>query len=191
MTREEIHSVFSSCQDITEIKKAYFRLCLKWHPDRGGDTAIMQDINDVYDNVLAAQNGQTFSYKDTYDKWQQYTYRYNREREQGLKDKIAEVLAALRRVAAPERVQVLLVGSWLWIEGTSKEDTDIRAALKEMKFKWHSKRLMWYWHAWTPGKKRRYNSKASFESICATYGCEDVTGERSQSRAGGSVARTA
>lgn len=40
-----------------QIKKAYKRLCMKHHPDRGGDPEIMQSLNDAYDLLVGDSAG--------------------------------------------------------------------------------------------------------------------------------------
>jgi curved DNA-binding protein CbpA len=46
---------------IDDVKKAYRKLALQHHPDKGGDTAKMQQINLAYE-VLSKE-------KDKYDAW--------------------------------------------------------------------------------------------------------------------------
>ena len=35
-----------------EIKKAYRKQASTWHPDKGGDTAKFQQIQEAYDNLI-------------------------------------------------------------------------------------------------------------------------------------------
>ena len=44
---------FASINDLSALKAAYKRLALANHPDRGGDTAVMQEINSEYDAAFA------------------------------------------------------------------------------------------------------------------------------------------
>jgi len=39
---------FKNCKTINEVKTLYKKLAMENHPDRGGDTAIMQAINREY-----------------------------------------------------------------------------------------------------------------------------------------------
>lgn len=43
---------FIGCNNLDELKREYRRLCMLHHPDRGGDTVIMQAINAEYDAVF-------------------------------------------------------------------------------------------------------------------------------------------
>ena len=149
---------FSQCNTVNEIKATYRKLCFIHHPDVGGETATMQRLNDEYHEALRQVNGETVTGSDN----KPHTYYYSQDKEQAVMDKIAELLA-LNLTG----VEILLVGTWLWVTGDTKP---VKTALKSVKMRWHSKRKMWYWH--TPQYKRRYNSKATFGDICDTYGVE-------------------
>ena len=45
---------FTNCSTLDELKKEFRRLCMKHHPDRGGDTAIMAAINAEYESLFPA-----------------------------------------------------------------------------------------------------------------------------------------
>ncbi|HNQ68990.1 MAG TPA: hypothetical protein PKN32_11470, partial [Bacteroidales bacterium] len=42
---------FKDCQSLDEVKRRYKELALIHHPDRGGNTATMQEINNEYENI--------------------------------------------------------------------------------------------------------------------------------------------
>lgn len=55
---------FSDCHTLAEARAEYRRLCFVHHPDHGGDTLVMQAINDAYAEVrrtLNAPRGQARS----------------------------------------------------------------------------------------------------------------------------------
>jgi len=42
-------SAFANIDNLSELKQTYRRLAARWHPDRGGDSSMMQLINTQYD----------------------------------------------------------------------------------------------------------------------------------------------
>ena len=80
---------FNNLNTVSEIKYEYRRLCMIHHPDRGGDTETMQDINTQYHTALSACNGQTSTGSDN----KQHTYYYRREAEQAVMDKVADIVS--------------------------------------------------------------------------------------------------
>ena len=147
---------FRGFTTVETIKLEWRRLCFLHHPDVGGDTATMQQVNIQYHEALAQGHGQTAKGSDG----QEHTYYYSQDIEQAVMDKIEELLA-LRLPG----VEILLVGTWIWVDGDTRP---VKEQLKEVKLKWHSKRKKWFWH--TPSYRRSYNSSGSFDDICQAYG---------------------
>ena len=44
---------FKNVETIEQLRKLWRKLAFQHHPDRGGDTRTMQEINDEYDRVSA------------------------------------------------------------------------------------------------------------------------------------------
>jgi hypothetical protein len=148
---------FSNCQTVAEIKSEYRRLALLHHPDRGGDTETMKQINRQYKVALEQSHGETSTGSDG----EQHTYYYNEYVEQAIVDKVAEFFA----LQLPDSVEIALIGTWLWVTGDTKPHKD---AIKSIKMRWHSKRVAWYFKT---GKQRStYNANASLGDLAAQYG---------------------
>ena len=45
---------FQNIHSLTDLKKEYRRLALEHHPDKGGDTAIMQQVNTEFGRLFEA-----------------------------------------------------------------------------------------------------------------------------------------
>lgn len=148
---------FAGVNTVEEIKKLYKSLAFQHHPDRGGNTATMQEINAQYTQALKACNGQ----KSTSDNGE-HTYRYDEQKESEIINKINETLnSGITR----QGVDLYLIGTWLWAQGDTKPSKE---QLKAMGYKWHSKRSCWYWH--NDGYRHTYASNADFGSLAAKYG---------------------
>ena len=145
--------LFLQCQSVAEVKSLYRKLAKQHHPDHGGDTKTMQDINAAYHQALAGRHGETTT--DTEGK--DHTYHYNQTVEQAIMDKIAELLA-LRM----NNVEIELIGFWIWLHGDTKPH---REQLKAAGCEWHSRRTMWYWR-----QVRSTWSNKSFDQLRAMYG---------------------
>ena len=133
MTTSYNRDWFTNCTTTAEIKSRYRSLAKEWHPDLGGDTKTMQDINAAYHNVLQRMSGTVEYGSDNKD----HTYYYNAVQEQEIMDKLAELL----RSKLPG-CEIWLIGKWLWVEGETKP---VKGTLKAAGMMWHSKRLAWYW----------------------------------------------
>ena len=151
---------------VTEIKAAYRKHCMVHHPDRGGNTATMQEINTQYHAALSGCDGQTVTGSDS----KPHTYHYHRNVEQAVMDKIAEIMAV-----GMVDVEILLIGSWIWITGNTRRYKD-QLGNNGLKLRWHSKRVAWYWHL--PSKQKyRYNPDVDLHGLAATHGHQGFESE--------------
>ena len=148
---------FSGIDNLNDLKAEYRRLVMKHHPDLGGDTRTMQDINRDYDfmfNVLkGVQNVQA----------SQLVCHVTATTE--TPEKFREIIEVLIHL---DGIEVELCGSWLWIGGNTKEN---REALKAAGCSWSPKKGMWYWHHKEDGA-RHSRGRYSMAEIRATYGSE-------------------
>ena len=154
---------FKKCLQVEEIKQVYRELALTHHPDRGGDTPTMQDINGQYHEALAQCDGQKAVGSDGKER----TYTYREDLERATIAKIDELLAL--KLAD---VNIWLIGYWLWIDGDTYPH---REKLKEAGCMWNRKRQMWYWRE---GKYRGQRSSASFSSLANKYGATKLAREQ-------------
>lgn len=151
---------FNDCNTVADAKKLYKELAMKHHPDLGGDTATMQEINRQYEQMLKHLDGET----TTDSEGNPHTYRYNHETESKLMVVIDELLSLQM-----SNVDLYLVGLWLWIDGETKPYKD---SLKELNCKYHGKRQCWYF-ATTPSRYRKSSGKG-IDDIAETYGATKI-----------------
>ena len=138
---------FESVQSIDELKKEYKRLARKNHPDVGGDTEVMKEINRQYEEAFKALN--------TDNKFQ-------------MSDGFREVIDAIINL---EEINIEICGQWLWISGNTYA---VKSELKTAGFMWASKKQMWYWR---PEEAACHGKKgADMESIREKYGSKLLKG---------------
>jgi hypothetical protein len=162
---------FHQCETVEAVKKLYRTLAMQFHPDRGGDTATMQELNCQYQDALHTCDGQISIDSDE----SEHTYHYNAEREQALVEFLDRLI---RSGALLADVECWLIGTWVWVMGNTKP---VKEILKALNCKWHVKRSAWYWHA--DEHRHRYNGSVGLASIAAAYGASRVNGEQNESLA--------
>jgi hypothetical protein len=130
---------------LQELKNIYRLLCRRHHPDRGGNTETMQQINWAYEYILKNMDKQENSEKA----------KINNLTEEG--QKIFEELLLI------DNIEILIVGSWLWVSGNTKPHKD---KLKELGLYWHTKKQMWAY----AGSKTSSKGNMELDKIIDVYG---------------------
>jgi len=149
---------FDDLFSVEHVKAHYKRLAFAHHPDLGGDTAIMQAVNDQYHEALKRLHGSTSKGESGKD----HRYSYDEGLEQSVIDKIAFIVGA--RLPG---VNVALIGTWLWVTGDTKPYKEI---LKANGFKWHAGRVCWYF---TASKHWGRPSRFGLATIAQRYGYKE------------------
>ena len=144
MTREEILKEFQDIEGINEAKKIYKTLAKNLHPDIGGSEEDFKILNEIYNNLI--EHKIYFSNSSKID---------------------IELEKIISLILHFENINIELVGSWIWVSGDTKE---IKEKLKEIGFKWASKKKMWYYGEM---KAKNPNPK-SMEEIKTKYGSETL-----------------
>lgn len=147
---------FNDCNTLDELKKAYRRLAMIHHPDRGGDLETMKHINAEYerkhDELL---NGYNSTHSEQYQKH----------------ETAAEFIRIIEELMKIDGLDIELCGAWLWIGGNTRDNKD---ALKACGCKWASKKKLWYWHPHDAAPKHARGNK-SMAYIRNKYGSEKIT----------------
>lgn len=145
---------FTNCKTLEQLKAEYKKLALKNHPDCGGDEQTMKEINKEYDevfpklkNIHVNKDGQAYEKENT-----------------ETVDEFKDIITALMRM---ELVTAEIIGSFIWVSGNTKPYKD---QLKELGFKWHSKKLCWYKSP--EGYRRSGKKQYSMDEIKEMYGVQ-------------------
>ncbi|PHO13751.1 hypothetical protein CPG38_01805 [Malaciobacter marinus] len=144
MTQLQIEEQFKGIEGINEAKKIYKQLAKRLHPDVGGSDELFKMLNSIYTNII--ENKIYFSNEFKFD---------------------LEIEKIISQILHYENIVIEVVGSWIWLSGDTRS---IKDNLKELNFKWASKKKMWYY-----GEMKGRNPKEkSLEEIKGKYGCEIV-----------------
>lgn len=144
MTREEILKEFQNIEGINEAKKIYKNLAKKLHPDVGGDEESFKLLNAIYTDLIEHKIYFSNDFK--------------------IDIELEKVISLILHF---ENITIELVGSWVWVSGDTKE---IKEKLKELGFKWASKKKMWFYGE----MKGRNPQEKSMEEIKSKYGSETL-----------------
>jgi len=144
MTHTEIENHFIDIKGINEAKKVYKTLAKQLHPDIGGTEEEFKMLNSIYTDIL--ENKIYFSNNAKFD---------------------LEIEKIISQILHYENIIIEVVGSWIWLSGDTRI---IKDKLKDLGFKWASKKKQWYY-----GEMKGRNPKQkSMEEIKSKYGYTEV-----------------
>lgn len=156
---------FKNCNTLDELKKRYRELVMKYHPDRGGDTRTMQEINLEHDEMfrrLQRENNQRANRHEQ-------GYKVNTEEPSKYRELVYKVLA-LRGVS------VEIIGTWVWISAAQCH----AQALKSYGCRWSKSRRLWYWTPYAIPKKDASN--IDMDALRQTYGSQRFASSHKQTQ---------
>ncbi len=141
---------FQGCRTPQEIKVRYRTLAFVHHPDRGGNTAIMQIINEEYHLNLKACHGINYG---------KHKYNYRASYEQAVQDMINKVINY--------PVSVEIIGNWIWLTGDTRPH---RKAFKDLGFRYSRKKVSWFWHNPKDGYRKLSKKTFGLDEIRLMFG---------------------
>lgn len=163
---------FTNVKTLDELKAQYRRLAMKYHPDRGGSTEIMQEINDEHDKLFEVLKARHNASADEYHQTTETAEEFR---------SILDVLLKL------DGLIVELCGAWLWIGGNTREHKE---ALKAAGCRWSNNKKLWYWRH--PESARPYHrGSKSINQIRSKYGSQVFTADGSEATGDARIGATA
>jgi hypothetical protein len=148
---------FTDCNDQKAIKTRFRELVMIHHPDRGGDTATMQEINAQYETAMRASYTEDEKTSRSVDWWM--------EQEQAMMD----VLAKLAHAGLVDFLTVELLGVWLWVSGDTRPHKE---ALKACGLFWSKQKAAWYWRSPAHRVPRRNAPNGSLDELRSGFGSQ-------------------
>ncbi len=130
---------FENVTTLTELRKEYRRLAFIYHPDKGGDTVLMQILNDQYERLS--------------EKFIKENVDFSEGRKEYVMQVSEEIRDMLDRIMFLKGVDIEVIGGWIWITGNTFA---IRTTLKSLGFLFSHPKTAWYWHK---GEYRKKNGK--------------------------------
>ena len=142
---------FKDCCTLEEVKRKYKELAMQHHPDRGGNTATMQDINNEYESII----------KNPF-----FEFAKQPEQEQQEFIKYPEII---NQIIGLQGIIIELIGNWIWISGNTYP---YKSHLKQIGFYFAPKKVMWYYRP--PDYKSSNKNPKTIEYIRAKYGSDTI-----------------
>lgn len=147
---------FNNCTTINEVKALYKDLAKANHPDKGGNTEIMQEINVEYAFAIAKlAKGENLTEAEVNDIIEQ---------SEAYRD-------AVNKIMGLDGIVIEVVGAWLWVTGNTYP---VKTTLKEAGFMFASKKVAWYFR--TDEYKVKNRAAMSLDEIRNKYGSKVLTG---------------
>jgi len=150
---------FKDCKTIEEVKAAYKRLAKEHHPDCGGDTATMQEINTEYSFACAKiLKGENLTDEETSDQMR-------------MSEEYREVIEKIINLPG---IIIEIVGMWIWVTGNTRP---VKQQLKEAGLFFAHKKVAWYYRA---EEYKTKGGKKTLDEIREKYGSETVSSWKRQ-----------
>ena len=149
---------FKNIKSVEQLKKEYKKLAVKHHPDLGGKTSDMQEINNEYDRLFA-------ELKNVHETAEGKTYTSKTENTEKANE-FKDIIEKLIHLAG---VKIEIIGSWIWLTGNTYQH---REEIKKLDFKWSKSKKAWYFHK---SEYRKHNARSfTLDEIRSLYGSEEI-----------------
>ncbi len=147
-----------------ELKKLYYELSMKLHPDHGGNLEEMKILNNEYDylknklpNEKQAANSKQKVHEETTISMDQF------------RDIIDELLKY-------PKIKIEIIGSWLWVSGNGTFAIKDDILFKKLKFEYSKSNKKFYWYSGIE-KQSGYHKGGYLKKAVETYGIHTINSE--------------
>ena len=152
---------FSNCFTLEELKKEYKKLMFIYHPDiNPSGIGECQKINAEYDIFFE-------KLKNTHKNANNETYTKETE------ETVNEYKDIINAIIHFENVTIEIIGSWIWLTGNTYT---YKKELKDLNFKWSSKKSAWYYHNMV--FRKRSKNQYDMDGLRNLFGSQEVKIEK-------------
>ena len=155
---------FSSVTSLDELKLQYKKLAFKNHPDRGGKTEVMQEINSEYEQLLnrIINEASKDQYQDSSENGRGFWS--SRSEHSEVEKKVKQAIDAIINL---DGLDIEIIGVWVWVSGDTKQHKD---KLKEAGFVWKRVQCKWVFI----GKKSNGRGRMTLDQMRELHGSQKV-----------------
>jgi len=155
---------FSSVTSLDELKLQYKKLAFKNHPDRGGKTEVMQEINSEYEQLLnrIINEASKDQYQDSSENGRGFWS--SRSEHSEVEKKVKQTIDAIINL---DGLDIEIIGVWVWVSGDTKQHKD---KLKEAGFVWNRVQCKWVFI----GKKSNGRGRMTLDQMRELHGSQKV-----------------
>jgi hypothetical protein len=159
---------FSSITSLDELKLQYKKLAFKNHPDRGGKTEVMQEINNEYEQLLnrIINEASKDQYQDSSENGRGFWS--SRSEHSEVEKKVKQAIDAIINL---DGLDIEIIGVWVWVSGDTKQHKD---KLKEAGFVWNRVQYKWVFI----GKKSNGRGRMTLDQMRELHGSQKVKKNR-------------
>lgn len=120
---------FEGIKTLDELRKKYRNLAFQYHPDKGGSTENMQEINNQYERLSKKLINSN-----------EYFTEERKEKEHHISE---ELMQKIGKIIYLPSISIEVIGSWIWVTGNTYS---VKSILKDEGFMFSAQKLAWYWH---------------------------------------------
>lgn len=149
-----------TAQNLDDLKKEYYKLAKKHHPDVGGSEEDMKEIIAEYEMLFNKMHASGGSAEYTADSSNNYEVPHN-------------LVDAINRLIHIQGIELEICGRWIWITG---DTYSVRDKLKDAGCRWAPKKKMWYWRP--DDFSGSYHKPLDMERIRFLHGSHTMNSDR-------------